>query len=128
MGKTAEREIRNLLSGYEESLNTSDATRAAQCYARDGVFMPTTLPTVSGAEMEDGYRQLFATVRLDVVFTVDEVVVASEAVGYALTRSNGTQTLLATGDQSKESNREVFIFTVEDGSWKIARYLFNKPN
>ena len=125
---SAENEIRSLLESYERSLNTSDAALAASCYSQDGVFMPTTLPTVSGAAMADGYGQLFATIRLAVTFTIDELVVATDAVAYALTRSNGTQTILATGEQSAESNREVFIFTVEDGSWKITRYLFNKPS
>ena len=124
----AENEIRSLLESYSRSLNTSDAALAASCYSRDGVFMPTTLPTVSGAAMADGYGRLFETIRLDVTFTIDELVVASDAVAYALTRSSGTQTVLATGERSAESNREVFIFTVEDGSWKIARYLFNKPS
>jgi hypothetical protein len=46
---------------------------------------------------------------------------------YALTRSNGTQTVLATGDQSAESNREIFLFRDNGTGWKIARYMFNKP-
>jgi uncharacterized protein (TIGR02246 family) len=125
---SAEDEIRALLSTYEMSLNTSDAVLAASCYAADGVFMPTTLPTVSGAAMEGAYRQIFDTIRLDVSFTIDELVVASETLAYALTRSNGNQTVTASGTQTAESNREVFIFGGGDGAWKIARYLFNKPN
>lgn len=120
-------EIRALLATYERSLNDSDAALAAACYTADGVFMPTTLPTLSGAAMSDGYAGIFRNVRLSVTFTVDELVVASESVAYALTRSNGVQTVNATGEKSKESNREVFIFARERGPWKISRYLFNKP-
>jgi len=123
----AEAEISELLKTYERSLNTSDAALAAQCYTRDGVFMPTALPTARGAAMEDAYARTFQTIGLNVKFTIDQLVVASDAVAYALTRSDGTQTVLATGDESAESNREVFIFAVEDGAWKISRYLFNKP-
>jgi uncharacterized protein (TIGR02246 family) len=122
-----ENEIRALLATYERSLNDSDAALAVTCYTTDGVFMPTTLPTLSGAAMSDGYADIFRNVRLSVTFTVDELVVASESVAYALTRSNGVQTVNATGEKSKESNRDVFIFTREGGSWKISRYLFNKP-
>ena len=61
-------------------------------------------------------------------FTIDELVVASDDIAYALTRSNGTQTVLAVGTQSAESNREMFVFTSIEGPWKIARYIFNKPN
>jgi uncharacterized protein (TIGR02246 family) len=122
-----EDEIRALLKTYEHSLNDSDADLAAACYASDGMFMPTTLPTVSGEAMRDGYAEIFGNVRLSVRFTIDELVVVSNSVAYALTRSNGIQVVNATGAESAESNREVFIFTREDGSWKISRYLFNKP-
>jgi ketosteroid isomerase-like protein len=125
---TDENEIRNPLATYERSLNTSDADVAASCYAADGVFMPTTLPTVTGADMVDGYRRIFEAIRLDVTFSIDELVVTSDETAHALTRSYGTQTILSTGDQSAESNREIFLFqrTNTDG-WKISRYMFNKP-
>jgi ketosteroid isomerase-like protein len=76
--------------------------------------------------MRAAYEGIFRIVHLDVTFTIDELVVASDDIAYALTRSNGTQTVLAAGTQSAESNREVFIFGREDGAWKIARYMFNK--
>jgi len=119
-------QIEELLTDYERSLNTSDAGLAADCYTADGVFMPTTLPTASGSGLETAYRQIFGAIRLDVSFAVDELVVTSEASAYAVTRSNGTQTVLATGEQSTEANREIFIFRHGDTGWKIARYMFNK--
>jgi uncharacterized protein (TIGR02246 family) len=123
----ADDEIRELLKTYERSLNTSDAVLAARCYTSDGVFMPTTLPTARGAAMEAAYVRTFDAIRLNVKFTVDELVIASDTIAYALTRSNGTQTVLATGAETTESNREVFIFAIEDEAWRIRRYLFNKP-
>jgi uncharacterized protein (TIGR02246 family) len=123
----ADDEIRELLKTYERSLNTSDAVLAARCYTSDGVFMPTTLPTARGAAMEAAYVRTFDAIRLSVKFTVDELVIASDTIAYALTRSNGTQTVLATGAETAESNREVFIFAIEDDTWRIRRYLFNKP-
>jgi uncharacterized protein (TIGR02246 family) len=120
-------QIRSLLATYERSLNTSDAALAASCYTPDGIFMPTTLPTAQGADMEGAYRQIFEAIRLDVSFTIDELVITSDHSAYALTRSNGTQTVLATGDQAAESNREIFLFRHTDAGWQIARYMFNKP-
>jgi uncharacterized protein (TIGR02246 family) len=119
-------QIRSLLATYERSLNTSDAALAASCYTPDGVFMPTTLPTAEGANMQGAYRQIFDAIRLDVTFAVDELEITSDNSAYALTRSNGTQTVLATGDQTAESNREIFVFRNTDTGWKIARYMFNK--
>ena len=45
---TDQNQIRDLLATYERSLNTSDADLAAFCYAAESVFLPTTLPTVTG--------------------------------------------------------------------------------
>ena len=123
---TAEVQIRELLSTYERSLNTSDAALAASCYTNDGIFMPTTLPTAAGADMEAAYTQIFQAIQLNVTFTIDELELAGDDVAYALTRSNGTQTVLATDTESAEANREVFVFRRESGAWKIARYMFNK--
>ena len=59
-------EIRSLLATYERSLNTSDAALAAACYTHDGIFMPTTLPTAAGANMQGAYQQIFEAIRLAV--------------------------------------------------------------
>jgi len=124
---TNDDQIRSLLATYERSLNASDAALAASCYSPDGIFMPTTLPTAEGGAMQEAYRQIFDAIRLDVTFTIDELEITSDHTAYALTRSNGTQTVLATGDQTPESNREIFLFRQADTGWKIARYMFNKP-
>jgi uncharacterized protein (TIGR02246 family) len=126
---TSESQIRELLATYERSLNTSDADLAASCYSTEGVFMPTGLPTVTGPDMAEGYRQIFVAIRLNVTFIIDELAVTSDSDAYALTRSHGTQTVLATGEESEESNREIFLFKWTDADgWKIARYMFNKPS
>lgn len=119
-------QIRALLSMYERALNTSDAALAASCYTADGVFMPTTLPTAAGAQLPAAYGQVFAAIRLRVTFAVDELVVTSDQSAYALTRSTGEQTVLATGSTTAEANRELFIFHRGADGWKIARYMFNK--
>jgi uncharacterized protein (TIGR02246 family) len=123
---TSEHDITALLHTYERSLNDSDPELAASCYSTDGVFMPTTQPTATAEGMREAYTQIFSVIHLKVTFTIDELVIASDDIAYALTRSNGTQTVLAAGTHSAESNREVFIFRNEDGAWKIARYMFNK--
>lgn len=119
-------QIRALLTKYERALNTSDAALAASCYTADGVFMPTTLPTAAGDQMKTAYDRVFAAIRLRVTFTVDELVVTSDHSAYALTRSDGEQTVLANDSTSTEANREIFIFQRVAEGWKIARYMFNK--
>jgi uncharacterized protein (TIGR02246 family) len=124
---TDEDEIRGVLGQYERALDTGDAALAASCYAAGAILMPTGLPTVVGAAIRGNYEAFLKAIKMDVKFTVDEVVVASGTVAYAMTRSHGTQTVLAQGTASPETNREIFIFTRENGAWKIARYMYNKP-
>lgn len=124
---TNDDQIRSLLATYERSLNASDAALAASCYTPDGIFMPSALPTAQGSDMQDAYQQIFDAIRLDVTFTIDELEITNDHTAYALTRSNGAQIVLATGDQTSESNREIFLFRHSDIGWKIARYMFNKP-
>jgi ketosteroid isomerase-like protein len=122
-----DQDIRALLGVYENSLNASDTQLAVSCYSDDGMFMPTTLPTARGRALTPAYEATFNAIKLDVVFEVDELVVTGESSAYALTRSHGTQTVLATGARTVESNREMFLFAKRNGSWKIDRYIFNKP-
>jgi uncharacterized protein (TIGR02246 family) len=123
---TDEGEIRDVLERYGRGLNSGDADLVMSCYAADAIFMPTALPTVAGAALRGWYTKFFEATKMDVTFTIDEVVL-SGTLAYAVTRSHGTQTALAKDTASPESNREVFIFAREDGAWKISRYLFNKP-
>lgn len=124
--KSNEESIRDLLASYEERLNASDAETIAGLYAADGVFMPQGLPSANGRDaVLQSYRGIFENIALSIVFEVDEVVVG-DGVATALTRSNGTVRVNATGESVPESNRELFVFAQEAGTWRIARYMFNK--
>lgn len=87
--------------------------------------MPHQFPSSAGSNIEAAYRQIFEAIGLDIAFEVDEVTVGGD-FAQALTRSNGSQTVNATGDITPEANRELFTFAKEDGRWRIARYMFNK--
>jgi uncharacterized protein (TIGR02246 family) len=121
-----EKQIHELLAHYETLLNTSDAATIAGLYAADGIFMPQGMPTAAGREaVLQSYRAIFMNITLSIAFTVDEIVV-SDGLATALTRSNGSVRVNATGDVAPESNREMFVFAREAGAWRIARYMFNK--
>lgn len=123
---TDEREIRDLLSRYEQLLNASDADRIAALYADDGLFMPQGFPTAAGrAAVLQSYRAIFGNITLSIRFDVDEVRV-SNGMATAITRSNGTVRANATGAEAPESNRELFVFARDAGTWFISRYMFNK--
>jgi len=122
----AEQSIRALLAKYAQLLNASDAESIASLYAGDGVFMPQGFPTAAGREaVLESYRAIFANITLSINFEIDEVAVR-DGLATALTRSNGSVRVNATGATAPESNRELFVFAQEDGAWRIARYMFNK--
>ena len=125
---TAEKQIQTLLANYETSLNAGDAGRIEQLYTVDGVFMPAGFPTASGRPAVRGtYDAIFKNIRIAIHFTVDEMKVKGD-FAYARTHSAGTSTVVATGANGPEANRELFVFARTPGGWKIARYAFNKSS
>jgi uncharacterized protein (TIGR02246 family) len=126
MASNDEAQIRDLLARYERALNAADAAAAGALYAPDGEWYPYNLPTAGGQDIEGSYRSVFDTIKLDVAFTIHEIV-ASGDIAYAVTGSQGQVTVLATGQTGPEENREMFTFARVGGEWKIRRYMFNKP-
>jgi len=120
-------QIRALLKTYEQALNTSDAALAASLYTDDGVFMPHFTPTSAGPAIPGAYEQIFKALKLAIAFKIDDISVEGD-MAYALTRSEGQQTILAANSTGPEANRELFVFRRRQGAWKIAQYMFNKTS
>ena len=99
-------------------------------YADDGVFMPQhSAPNVGKEAIRAAYDGVFQAIKLDIEFTVDEILQVSPGWAFARTRSEGFVTINATGDKGPEANQELFVFQKqEDGDWKIARYIFSTIN
>jgi uncharacterized protein (TIGR02246 family) len=127
-GETAA--VMTLLSSYEAALNASNTAAVMPLYAEDGVFMPPSNPSAVGAAaVRQAYDAVFKAIKLNVKFTVAEVVRVAPNWAFARTNSAGTVTVNATGAKSAEANQELFIFKKgADGAWKIARYSFSTTN
>ena len=118
--------IENILKTYEDALNTSDTSKVLPLYSHDGQFIPTQAPFATGqTELKESYDLVFKTIQLNVKFTIEEIVVSGD-LAFSRTHSQGTNLVHATGNTSKEENRELFVFQKEAGDWKISRYMFNK--
>ncbi len=118
--------IEATLLQYEKTLNESDVKGTLELYARDGVFMPSGAPSAIGTEeIRAAYEYVFTNIRLDIKFTIDEIV-QSGNYAFARTISRGEVTILAEGVTAPEENRELFVLQKLDGEWKITRYMFNK--
>ncbi len=123
---TNQEQIRSILDRYQAALNASDVDAVLALYADDGVFMPTNAPTAAGTDaVRAAYEHVFGTIKLDIAFSIDEIVV-DDHVAFATTGSKGRVTILAEQVTAPEENRELFVFQKIDGVWKIARYMFNK--
>ena len=122
--------LMRLLSSYEVALNASDAAAVMPLYAEDAVFMPpNNQSAVGAAAVRQAYDAVFKAIKLDLKFTVAEVVQVAPNWAFARTNSAGTVTVNATGAKSAEANQELFIFKKgADGAWKIARYSFSTTN
>jgi ketosteroid isomerase-like protein len=122
-------EITNLLKAYETALNTSDSKAAMALYGSDPIVMPQNMPAFIGREtVQTTYEGFFKVLKLNVVFTIHEIVDMGGDLAYGRTTSAGEQKILAGHKISKEANNELFIFRKEQGKWKIHRYLFATSN
>ena len=118
--------IENLLYAYRDALNASDTSNVLTLYTTDGLFMPTQAPSARGSEqLKSAYDFVFSNIQLDIAFHIDEIVITGNHV-YAVTHSQGSTLIHATGETVAEENRELFVLAQENGAWKIARYMFNK--
>lgn len=125
---TDQQQIEAVLHQYEQSLNAADTATIVTLYTQDGVFMPQHSPAQVGIEAVDAaYKAVFQMLNLSIVFTIHEIEVVGD-YAFARTSSKGTQVLLAEDMRSNEYNNELFVLRRENGSWKIARYLFATAN
>ncbi len=118
--------IEATLLQYEKTLNESDVKGILELYAPDSVFMPSGAPSAIGTkEIRAAYEHVFGAIKLDIKFTIDEIV-QSGNYAFARTISRGQVTILVDGVTAPEENRELFVLQKREGTWRIARYMFNK--
>ncbi len=121
--------IQALIQSYETALNHNATDTILNLYGSDPVFMPQHAPALVGRDaVRAGYEQVFATIKLDILFEIHEIEEAGDWA-WARTSSAGRTKILAAGIEVTEGNNELFVFRKENGEWKIHRYLFatNQP-
>jgi ketosteroid isomerase-like protein len=119
--------ITSVLSAYEAALNASDTDAIGRLYADDVVLMRPFRPSVVGKAAVRQPSVVGSRVsKLNIKFTIAEIVEMAPDWAFARTNSAGTITVTATGATSPEANQELFIFRKDAvGAWKIARYSFS---
>jgi uncharacterized protein (TIGR02246 family) len=119
-------QIEQLIEKYIQGINQSSTDALIPLFTRDGVMMAADAPTMEGTEqLAAFFNHGFSTIKLQAEIYIDEIVVSGN-YAYVRTHSQVEVTAIRENVTRPEKNREVFICRKDNGSWKIARYMFNK--
>ena len=114
-----------IMERYAAGLRWGTADALAALYTSDGVFIRDNLPAAAGTEaVRAAYRQVFATLKLDVAFEIKETEVVGDMAWLRAT-SKGRIKTLASGAEATESFNDVVIFRRTAAGWKIRCYMYN---
>jgi ketosteroid isomerase-like protein len=127
VGKVSDREaITKLLNGYGAVLASRSLPDLLSMYTSDGVLMaPGFEPAVGSEALKASYERIFSTIKLDIRFSIDEIVVMDGDWAFARTTAEGRKYWLQKGTDEFHHNQEIFICQKVEGSWRIARYCFS---
>ncbi|MDI1283695.1 MAG: nuclear transport factor 2 family protein [Reyranella sp.] len=118
-----------VMNDYAAALRANNVEALVGLYASNGVFMREDMPAVVGRDaLRHAYREVFATLKVDLAFTIQETEVAGD-MAWLRSTSAGRLKVLATGAESAESFNQLIVFRREAGTWKIRSYLYasNRP-
>lgn len=119
-------QITTLLHAYGAVLSSRSISDVLDIYTDDGVLMaPGYQPSVGKDALRTSYERIFSTIKLDIDFSLDVVVVMNGDWAFARTTAAGTKHWLLKGSQESHHNQEIFICQKVNGAWKIARYCFS---
>ena len=118
-----------IMERYAAALRSNNVEALVALYAPDGIFMRENLPAVAGTEaLRAAYRQVFATLKVDLAFEIGETEVAGD-MAWLRGTSKGRIRTLATGVEANESFNQLIVFRRLGEGWKIRayRYASNRP-
>ncbi len=118
-----------LMERYVTALRSNNVEALVSLYASNGVFMREDMPAVVGHDaLRAAYQKVFATLKVDLGFDIQETVVGGD-MAWMRSTSKGRIKTLATGAEADESFNQLIVFGREAGTWKIRCYLYasNKP-
>lgn len=114
-----------IMERYAAGLRRGTADALVALYTSDGVFIRDKLPAAAGTEaLRAAYRQVFATLRLDLAFEIKETEVATD-VAWLRATSGGRVRTLTSGVEATESFNDLVIFRRTPAGWKIRCYMYN---
>ncbi|MES2133891.1 MAG: nuclear transport factor 2 family protein [Bacteroidota bacterium] len=119
-------QVEKLVHNYFDALNSGDAGKVTSFFTKNGVLLAQGAPTASGSDQVNAtFKYVFDNFKYSLEVTVGEVIVQGNYAIVAST-SKGSFVIKAKGETVTDNFRETFVMQKEGGSWKIARYMYNK--
>ena len=118
-----------IMNEHAAALHANNVEALVALYAANGVFMREDMSAVVGRDvLRQAYREVFATLKVDLAFTIQETEVAGD-MAWLRSTSAGRIRILATGVESADSFNQLIVFRRESSAWKIRSYLYasNRP-
>ncbi len=113
-----------IMDSYAAGLRANNVEALVALYASNGVFMRDNMPAVVGRDaLRAAYREVFATLKVDLRFTIQETEVSGDMAWLRAT-SAGRLKVLTSGVESDDAFNLVVIFRREAGAWKIRNYIY----
>ena len=114
-----------LMERYAAGLRWGAADALVALFTSDGVFIRDNLPAAAGTEaLRAAYRQVFATLKVDLAFEIKETEVAGDMAWLRAT-SKGRVRTVASGADATEAFNIVAIFRRTAAGWKIRCLIYN---
>merc|ERR1712241_332544 len=115
--KITEEEVKNLFSVWNDALVTGDPDKVAKLYAKDAVLLPTVSDTPrTNYELIKDYFVTFCAKK-----PKGEILESYPKVGHNWAKDVGIYEF-TMGDGSKVKARYSYLYTYEDGQWKILHH------
>jgi ketosteroid isomerase-like protein len=116
--------VREVIQAYAERMRSADVDGIVGLYTEDAAVMAHDQPTAVGRrQLQDVYSGALDAVAMDFTFTFDEVIVRGDTA-VVRTRTDGKNTVRASGQEVPGRYRELFCLNGTDCGWKIAQYMF----
>lgn len=113
-----------IMDSYAAALRANNVEALVALYTSDGVFMRDNMPAVVGREaLRAAYREAFATLKVDLSFSIQETEVSGDMAWLRAT-SAGRIKVLASGVEAADAFNLVVIFRRDSGAWKIRSYIY----
>ena len=118
--------VERFITAYAEALNTANTHLIPSFYyAKDSLFMPNKMKTLSGHDLRTATTgSFFKKVSFHIDYSVKDIAV-DDRFAFVQALAIATTKDLLTGEQSAKTSRDFFVLRKDEEEWKIYRYMFN---